>query len=308
MTQKRPKSRLDKTLPKVDAWAKDPWPPSKRLENYLSGEIDNPGLAAIDLYKHGMVQCCQALLDARKGAIRNAILYMASGFTRRAVATAIEITELKGTGRHIINRLDIVTNLMLGAIAFGRPDVAKSLYTEAVAGLQGGYGPRDGHNPPIGTTLRYAAFGMTIISNWLGQPLDLDRYALPRDPAWAPLVSQWRDPDPNKVLSALLSACDVHVDRIAITYREHNTVPEQFEFFTPLLAVHPTEILAVLRLRDLLGLPNPTQIDHPLMQTPYAQLTCTPAFLSSQGMRDDLLESFLDTVRRRHPDVIPDGL
>ena len=308
MTQKRPKSRLDKTLPKVEEWARDPWPPSRWLEQYLSGEIDRPALAADALYAFGMVQCCQGLLDARKVALRDAILHMASGFTRKAVGTAIEIRSKKGTGRDIIDHLDGVTNLMLATIALGRPDLAEILYRTARAGIEGGYGVRDGHDLAIGTTLRYAGFGLSIISSWLGEPLDLDKHALPRDPAWAPLVSQWREPDPDKVLSALLSACDVHVDRIAITYREHNTVPEQFEFFTPLLAVHPTEILAVLRLRDLLGLLNPPQIDHPLMQTPYAQLTCTPTFLSSHGMRDALLENFLDTVRRRHPDVIPDGL
>ena len=295
-------------LPQVEEWAKDPWPPSNRLEKYEAGEIDIPGLAAIDVYKHGMVLCSNALLDANRGEMRNGILRMASGFSRKAIAIAIKIRALKNTGGHIVNHLDDVAHLIFATIALGRPDAAKSLYAEAVAGLQGGYGLRDGHRPPIGTTLRYGAFGMTIISKWLGQSLDLDRYALPRDPAWAPLVSQWREPDPNKVLSALLTACDVHVDRIAITYREHETIAEQFEFFTPLLAVHPTEILAVLRLRDLLGLPNPTQIDHPLMQTPYAQITCTPAFLSSQCVRDDLLENFLDTVRRRHPQVIPDGL
>lgn len=63
--------------------------------------------------------------------------------------------------------------------------------------------------------------------------------------------------------------------------------------------MHPTEILAVLRLRDLLGLPNPTRIDHPLMQTPYAQITCTPEFLASQDQRDELLDKFLNTVRQR---------
>ena len=106
----------------------------------------------------------------------------------------------------------------------------------------------------------------------------------------------------------MLSACDVHIDRIAVTYREHETIAEQFKFSTPLLAVHPTEILAVLRLRDLLGLPNPTRIDHPLMQTPYAQITCTPEFLASQGQRDELLDKFLNTFRQRDPQVLPAGL
>ncbi|EJQ9336474.1 hypothetical protein NYF37_004818, partial [Salmonella enterica] len=219
---------------------------------------------------------------------------------------AMEIERLKGIDDTAIGSLDGFTDLMLGNIALGRPDIAKALYSTVLSGLEGGYGVNDGHNPDIGTTLRYAAFGLSIISNWLDQPLDLDRYALPRDPAWGPLVSLWRDPDPDKLLPALISACEVHVARIALTERESDS--GNFEFDTPLLAVHPTEILAVLRLRDLLGLPNPMQIDHPLMQTPYAQITCTPAFLTSRGLRDELLEKFLDTVRRRDPQVLPAGL
>ena len=301
-------SRLVKVLSQVEGWAQDNWPPNGWLKQYLSQEIDRPGLAADDLYAFGMLACSQGLLEAKMGDTSEAIKQMTFGFARRGVACAVRIQRLKGTGRIAIQDLDGLTDLMLGTMALGRPDVSKILYHTAIAGIEGGYGVHDGHDLEIGTTLRYSGFGLSIISNWIGEPLDLDKHALPRDPAWAPLVSQWRDPDPNKVLSALLVACDVHLSRIAVTHREHETIPEEFEFSTPLLAVHPTEILAVLRLRDLLGLPNPAQIDHPLMQTPYAQLTCTPAFLSSHGVRDELLENFLDTVRRRHPDVIPDGL
>ena len=308
MEPKKPKSRLEKTLPKVEAWAKDMWPPHGWLEQYLSNIIDRPGLAADDLYAFGMQMCAQGLLDAKRGQLDNAIFHMASGFRRRATAEAVSMERLKETSRIATGDLDGHTDLMFGTIALGYPDVAKSLYLTALAGLEGGYGVRSGHDLEIGTTLRYAGFGLTIISNWLGQPLDLDKHALPRDPAWAPLVSQWREPDLDKFLPAILSACDVHVDRIAITYREHETNAKEFEFSTPLLAVHPTEILAVLRLRDLLGLPNPAHIDHPLMQTPYAQITCTPAFLASLGQRDELLERFLETVRRRDPAVLPAGL
>ncbi|MDH0094952.1 hypothetical protein N7373_26190, partial [Achromobacter mucicolens] len=233
----------------------------------------------LDLRKYGMQLCAQALLDAKGGQHSQAITHMAFGFGRRAISESIIIESLKHTHRIGIVHLDGHTNLMFGTIALGRPELAEALFRTCITGVNGGYGVRDGHDLEIGTTLRYAGFGLSIISNWLGQPLDLDKHALPRDPVWAPLVSQWREPDLDKFLPALLSACDVHVDRIAITYREHETIAEEFEFYTPLLAVHPTEILAVLRLRDLLGLPNPTQIDHPLMKTPYAQITCTPAFL-----------------------------
>ncbi|HGM7030207.1 TPA: hypothetical protein ACKP7A_003085 [Serratia liquefaciens] len=307
METKRTKSRLDKTLPKVEAWAKDMWPPNEWLDEYLAGGGE-AGLASSDIYKYGMQMCSQGLLDAKDGNITYAIQHMAFGFVRRAISYAIRIQRLNGTTRDAVEDLDGLTNLIFGTIALGRPDVAKSLYLTILAGIEGGYGVRDGHDLPIGSTLRYAAFGLSIISRWLDKPLDLDKHALPRDPAWGPLVSQWREPDINKFLPALLSACDVHIDRIAVTYREHETIAEQFKFSTPLLAVHPTEILAVLRLRDLLGLPNPTRIDHPLMQTPYAQITCTPEFLASQGQRDELLDKFLNTFRQRDPQVLPAGL
>ncbi|WP_313701321.1 hypothetical protein [Achromobacter sp.] len=307
MELKKTKSRLDKVLPKVEAWAKDNWPQNGWMNEYLSGS-GAAGLAAITLYTEGTNDSAQSLLDAKRGQPSCATQRMAYGFARRAIGRGINIEELRGTGRVAVDDLDGLADLMFGTIALGHPEVAKSLYLTTIAGLEGGYGVRSGHDLPIGTTLRYAGFGLTIISNWLGQPLDLDKHALPRDPAWAPLVSQWREPDLDKFLPALLSACDVHVDRIAITYREHETYAKEFEFCTPLLAVHPTEIHAVLRLRDLLGLPNPAHIDHPLMQTPYAQITCTPAFLASLGQRDELLERFLDTVRRRDPAVLPAGL
>ncbi|QCR07116.1 hypothetical protein [Brenneria rubrifaciens] len=178
-------------------------------------------------------------------------------------------------------------------------------YQTVLDGIDGGYGIHDGHNLPLGTTLRYAAFGLTIIGDWLGKPLDLDKHALPRDPAWGQLVAHWREPDLDKFLPVLLAACDTHVERIAVTEREANQQAKQFEFNSVFLAVHPTEILAVLRLRELLGLPNPDHIDHPLMQTPYAAITCQPGEVTE---RDELLDRFLEVVRQRDPQVLPPGI
>ncbi|MBI0471763.1 hypothetical protein EXT68_10745 [Pectobacterium parmentieri] len=176
-------------------------------------------------------------------------------------------------------------------------------YQTVLDGVDGGYGVHDGHNLPLGTTLRYAAFGLTIIGDWLGKPLDLDKHALPRDPAWDQLVAHWREPDPEKFLPILLTACDTHIERIALTEREDDT--GQFEFGSVFLAVHPTEILAVLRLREIIGLMNPAHIDHPLMQTPYAAITCQPDEVTE---RDELLDRFLEVVRQRDPQVLPSGL
>ncbi|MBI0552257.1 hypothetical protein GMW39_16565 [Pectobacterium parmentieri] len=179
----------------------------------------------------------------------------------------------------------------------------QSHYQTVLDGVDGSYGVHDGHNLPLGTTLRYAAFGLTIIGDWLGKPLDLDKHALPRDPAWGQLVAHWREPDPEKFLPVLFTACDTHIERIALTEREDDT--GQFEFGSVFLAVHPTEILAVLRLREIIGLMNPAHIDHPLMQTPYAAITCQPDEVTE---RDELLDRFLEVVRQRDPQVLPSGL
>ncbi|MBF8669085.1 hypothetical protein IR012_06865 [Pseudomonas putida] len=169
--------------------------------------------------------------------------------------------------------------------------------------MEGGYGVEDGNSLPIGTTLRYAAFGLTIIGDWLGKPLDLDKHALPRDPAWGQLVAHWREPDPGKLAPILVAACDTHVERIALTSRELDS--GKFEFGSPFEAVYPAEILAILNLRRSLGLTNPSPIEHPLMQTPYARLTCPP------GMRfepDELLMRFLAAACKHDPDAVPAGL
>lgn len=118
------------------------------------------------------------------------------------------------------------------------------------------------------------------------------------------LVAHWREPDPVKLLPILLQACDTHVERIAVTEREANALSRDFEFRSVFHAVHPTEILAVLRLRDLLSLPNPIEINHPLMQTPYAAITCCPGEVTE---RDELLERYIATVRLRDPHVLPPG-
>lgn len=301
---KRDKGRLDKVLIEVKEWASDSFPPRGRLEAY----IDKQGhlrLATIDLFKHGMAKVNQSLLATIEGVRGDVNIHMAHAFTRMTLAKILDIRERKGSDQLIVGNLDSMTHLMFGAIATGQPNLVEPFHQAVFDGIDGGYGLHDGHNPPISSTLRYAAFGLTIIGDWLGKPLDLDKHALPRDPAWGQLVAHWREPDLDKFLPVLLGACDTHIERIAVTEREANQQTKQFEFNSVFLAVHPTEILAVLRLRELLGLQNPAQIDHPLMQTPYAAITSRPGEVTE---RDELLDRFLEVVRQRDPHVLPPGL
>ncbi|VWC94319.1 MULTISPECIES: hypothetical protein [Burkholderia] len=301
------KTRLDKILPEVPAWSSDMWPLSGWMDEYLAGQGEVV-LATSDLFKAGMMEVGQSLLSAREGQLSPAIQHMASGFVRMLFSEMLTILCLKGTDRIISNDLDGMTQLMLGAVAMGQPQLVEPFHRVVFDGIDGGYGVHDGHNLPLGSTLRYAAFGLSIIGDWLGKPLDIDKHALPRDPAWGLLVANWREPDPDKLLPILMTACDTHVERIAVTGREVDTQSAKFEFGSVFEAVHPTEILAILRLRELLGLRNPLTIDHPLMQTPYAQITCSPLFLTSRNFHDELLEQFLRTVRRRDPQVLPAGM
>ena len=279
--------------------------PTTSFEEYLEG-VGNIGLAVSGLsglFVLGMDEVNQSLLAAAAGKWNLASQHLTYAFARMLYAKAIGINNVKGTNRKTTGDLDSSTHLMLGAIATGQHELVKPYHETIFAGIEGGYGMRDGHNPPLDSTLRYAAFGLSIIGDWLGQPLDLEKHALPRDLAWGQLVANWRNPDPDVLLSALLLACDTHVQRIALTERESDS--GKFEFSSEFLAVHPTEILAVLRLRDLLGLPNPKEIDHPLMKTPYAAITCLPGAVTE---RDELLEQFLAVVRQRDPQVLPHGL
>ncbi|WP_275928513.1 hypothetical protein [Pseudomonas sp. 3MA1] len=297
--------RLDESLRKVNKWASGGSLPTISFEEYLEG-LGNIGLAVSGLsglFVLGMQEIQQSLLAARAGQSHLASRHMAYGFARMLYAETIDIKRLKGTNRESAGDLDGATHLMLGAIATGRPELVKPYHEVLFAGIEEGYGIRNGHNLPLSSTLRYAAFGLSIIGDWLGQPLDLEKHALPRDLAWGQLVANWRNPDPEVLLPALLLACDTHVERIALTEREDDS--GKFEFGSVFLAVHPTEILAVLCLRDLLGLPNPKEIDHPLMKTPYAAITCLPGAVTE---RDKLLEQFLAVVRQRDPQVLPVGL
>ncbi|MBV4504780.1 hypothetical protein HU751_007950 [Pseudomonas sp. BW13M1] len=191
---------------------------------------------------------------------------------------------------------------MFCAAANGQHQLLEVFYNVVLNGLNNGYGLRDGHDRPIGTTLRYAAFGLAIIGDWLGKPLDFDKHVLPRDPAWGQLVAHWREPDPAKLLPILMAACDTHVERIALNSRELDS--GKFEFGSPFEAVYAAEILAILNLRRSLGLSNPF-IDHPLMTTPYAKLTSPPG---TRLEKDELLERFMAAVCKYDPQAMPEGL
>ena len=300
---KKPKNRLPVSLNQIQLWASDDLiVRSETLTSYIEngGSLD---LACGELHRFGMNSIGNGLQYATKHTYNCASLDFISGIAKRLVADLILIRNLEKSRQMAIEDLDGLTLVILCTIATGQLRLVAPFHQTVLSALEGGYGVEDGNNLPIGTTLRYAAFGLTIIGDWLGKPLDLDKHALPRDPAWGQLVAHWREPDPDKLAPILVAACDTHVERIALTSRELDS--GNFEFGSPFEAVYPAEILAILNLRRSLGLTNPSPIEHPLMQTPYARLTCPP------GMRfepDELLLQFLAAVCKHDPAAMPDGL
>lgn len=296
-------SRLTRSLKSIKNWASaDASLEKHRIIDYINGN-DSIAIAADEIFRLGINDIGKSLLQASENPYLEAPRTIAIGILKLLVANSVIVENLKGTTRFGLDDLDGITHVMLCALATGQFALITPCHSAVLSGFTNGYGVSDGHNLPIGTTLRYAAFGLTIIGDWLGKPLDLDKHALPRDPAWGQLVAHWREPDPDKLAPILVAACDTHVERIALTSRELDS--GNFEFGSPFEAVYPAEILAILNLRRSLGLTNPSPIEHPLMQTPYARLTCPP------GMRfepDELLMRFLAAACKHDPDAVPAGL
>lgn len=98
--------------------------------------------------------------------------------------------------------------------------------------------------------------------------------------------------DPGKLQKTLLELADYHVDNI-----RGLTKTRVGEFGDSPVNIFPAELVAIRRVRERLGLETPA-IDHPLMQTPFAD---PPRDIPLEP--DDLLDRALAKVRTFIPDL-----
>ena len=290
--------RLQISLAKVEGWIEDFSKvrvfPDEDIEQYIANNTDVKIYYTFSpLYENGMANLRGALLLAADNP-QQAIILFHQGAKRRVFSTGLQNLFMKRSG-HTMSLPDKVTHDLLSAICTGQIPFVKQQFKILSAALKGGYGvnPKKNWNDEW----RFSAMGLTLLGEFFEMPVDLDALGWPRDPAWMPLAQYWNSDDIEKAQSVLLDACDVHMERISLSSAERDS--GNFEFFTPYMAVHPTEILAVLRLREALGLQNP-ELDHPLMNTPYAKLTCGIDFKAEP---DELLDALLQAVRQRDPDI-----
>jgi hypothetical protein len=136
----------------------------------------------------------------------------------------------------------------------------------------------------------FQPFMACLFCLWQGQSW---QSILPAEVSLGPyqrIIDAWNGSG-QELTEALASACDYH------TRRCDHSGGEDGEFYHTLYDVFPAEILAIMRVRELLGLRSPT-VDHPLMQTPLAkpQSPYDPA-------NDKVLQVVLAKARSFWPDI-----
>lgn len=139
---------------------------------------------------------------------------------------------------------------------------------------------------------RTQAFVLRLIADWQGWPQRDWRQWVFDEPIFNALIEHWRTPDPNALRPLLIAACDRHT---------HESKPggsaSGDDISNAAFWYDPFEVLAVMRLRQLQGLPNPV-VDHLLMNTVLGKLPEPVA-----PYNDTLLEGVVARARLAHPDL-----
>jgi len=109
-------------------------------------------------------------------------------------------------------------------------------------------------------------FILRLYASWKGIAQPKSRVRPRSVPIYDRVLDYWDSADTSSLESALISACDLHVER-----SRASTDREDFEFSNPDYRLQPVEIMMVMRVRQCQGLEVPT-VDHPIVNTVVAKL------------------------------------
>jgi len=138
---------------------------------------------------------------------------------------------------------------------------------------------------------RAQAFMLRLFADWVGDVShQWPDYAYD-EPIYETLLKYWRTPNPNDLVPCLLAACDRHTHQT-----QKDSSKKFFDFQNVGLTRTPIEILFLFRLREWVGLQNPT-LDHPLMAAPFDQLPLEQPV----PLLDDLMQAVLKRAREDWP-------
>lgn len=135
-------------------------------------------------------------------------------------------------------------------------------------------------------------FILRLIGRWQDWPERNGPSCAFDEPLFNALLDHWATPNADDLAPLLLAACDRHT---------HQARPDSNKAYFDMrhsgMDYDPFEVLAVMKLRELHGLPNPV-LDHVLMNTPLGRLPAPTAPYS-----DELLDGVLARARREFPDL-----
>jgi len=179
-----------------------------------------------------------------------------------------------------------VANTAACCLALGWTDRAVMLFRQLAEGIaRGAFGDYDTKKTKPFFQRRTQFFLLRMVAEWQGIPLPPLPPQADDEPLFSALLSHWRAPDAAALAPLLLAACDRHTHLVLIR-------KDSPDFHTDgALTYVPFEILAVLRIREILGLPNPA-LDHPLMATAFGTLPGPSA-----PYRDALLDGVIRQAR-----------
>jgi hypothetical protein len=174
-----------------------------------------------------------------------------------------------------------VANTAACCLALGWTDRAVTLFRQLAEGIaRGAFIDYDKKTKPF-FQRRTQFFLLRMVAQWQDFALPPLPPQADDEPLFSALLSHWRSPDAAALAPLLLAACDRHTHLVLIR-------KESPDFHTSdALTYVPFEILAVLRVREILGVPNPT-LDHPLMSTAFGTLP-----EPSKPFRDALLDGVM---------------
>lgn len=157
-------------------------------------------------------------------------------------------------------RIDFHEQGMLLAEAF-----ALGLITEAEEiGRNSLIGIKDGYFYGIGCT-RLTPFVLRSYAKWKSISFPFDETIFVEAEAYQELLSNLSE-ESEKIKENIVDACEFRITRSRDLIDREN-----YEFSEHPYRLYPIEILMFLRIRQIMGLPNP-EVDHPLLNSPLGKI------------------------------------
>ena len=138
-------------------------------------------------------------------------------------------------------------------------------------------------------------FMLRVLCQYLNEADIFSEGQIISEPSLQALFELWREPNPESLIEVGLAVCDFHTQRCRPNSGNASKNAKWFEFNNGEWTRTPIEILLLFRLRQNLGLSNPS-INHPLMNTCLgylpSNLACVPDELLSRARKRLIIDGY----------------